>query len=310
MKAVLGHLPSGEGWAFELKWDGVRLQAACDNRAEPANRLVLRSTSGRNVTSTYPEFRDLPAALGLPAVLDGEAVVFDGDRPSFGHLQHRMHVAEPTDALLAEYPAVFMVFDLLALDGRSLLDIDYATRRRLLNDLLDDGPAWRVPPEVRGDGEGLLELARSRELEGIVAKRLTSTYQPGARTREWIKVKLRQEQEFVVGGWLPGQGALDGRIGSLLLGVQAEGELQFVGAVGSGLADRDRAQLVPLLVETEQCPFGEVPVLLKKPVWVEPTQVVEVTYGSWPEDGNVRHPVYLGLRTDKRPEDVVRELPT
>lgn len=309
MKAILGDLPTGDNWAFELKWDGVRLQAACNLEPAASKPLTLRSISGREVTSTYPELEGLPEAVGLSAVLDGEAVVFDGDRPSFGRLQHRMHVGDPSRALVTEHPALFMVFDLLVLDGRALLELDYSTRRRLLADIVDDGPSWRLPPEVRGDGQPLLELARARGLEGVVAKKLTSTYRPGARTKEWIKVKLRKQQEFVVGGWLPGQGALDGVIGSLLIGVWADGALRFVGAVGSGLADRDRAQLAPLLNRSENCPFAEQPRLDRSPVWVEPTQVIEVGYGSWPEEGNVRHPVYLGLRADHRPEDVVRELP-
>lgn len=309
MKAVLGSLPTGPGWAFELKWDGVRLQAAVTADPGDGPELLLRSISGRNVTTTYPEFQPLAAAVGVPLVLDGEAVVFDDDRPSFGRLQHRMHVGDPSNRLMAEHPAVFMVFDLLALDGRSTLGLGYEDRRRLLTELVEDGPAWRLPPEVRGDGQGLLELATARGLEGVVAKRLTSTYQPGARSREWIKVKVRLQQEFVVCGWLPGQGALEGRIGSLVLGVHENGRLVFVGAVGSGLTDRDRDQLRSVLIEAD-CPFAEVPELLKPPTWVEPSSVVEVGYGDWPDDGNVRHPVYLGLRADHRPEDVVRELPT
>ena len=190
MKAVLGDLPSGDAWAFELKWDGVRLQAACRADKDGPGSLVLRSISGRIVTSTYPELAGLPAAIGLPAVVDGEAVVFDGDRPSFGRLQHRMHVEHPAESLMAEHPAVFMVFDLLSLDGRSLVGVDYANRRRLLSDLLDDGPSWRVPPEVRGDGRQLLELAEQRGLEGVVAKRLTSTGCPGI-----ITISLMQEFE-------------------------------------------------------------------------------------------------------------------
>ena len=303
MKAILGDLPSGDDWAFELKWDGVRLQAACDRT------LVLRSISGREVTSTYPELASLPEAVGLPAVLDGEVVVFEGDRPSFGRLQHRMHVSRPTPAIVAEHPAVYMLFDLLALDGRSLLDVPYESRRHLLTQVLEDGPSWRIPPEVRGDGGDLLRLAEARGLEGVVAKRLSSTYHPGTRTREWIKVKIRRQQEFVVGGWLPGHGKLDGRIGSLLLGVYEEGVLHFVGAVGSGLADSDREQLIPVLTPIKDCPFAERPQLDRPPVWVAPEPVVEVEYGSWPADGLLRHPVYLGLRPDHSPRDVVRELP-
>lgn len=308
MKAVLGELPHGEGWAFELKWDGIRLQATTHALAD-ARALTLRSISGRDVTSHYPELATLRDAVSTSAVLDGEVVVFDGDRPSFPRLQHRMHVADPLPTLVATHPVVFIVFDLLALEGNSLLDLPYATRRRLLAELVEDGPAWRVPPASTSSGEALVELARDRGLEGVVAKQLDSRYEPGARSRQWIKIKVRRQQEFVVGGWLPGQGALTGSIGSLLLGVHHDGRFECCGAVGSGLTDGDRQRLRAVLTPSEHCPFDPVPDLDRPPRWVEPDQVVEVGYGEWPEAGNIRHPVYLGLRTDHDPRQVVRELP-
>ncbi|MDH4077252.1 MAG: hypothetical protein OEW29_15080, partial [Acidimicrobiia bacterium] len=161
----------------------------------------------------------------------------------------------------------------------------------------------------------LLELARQRGLEGVVAKRLDSRYQPGGRSREWIKVKVRLHQELVVGGWLPGQGALTGRIGSLLVGYHepgtgGAGRLRFAGAVGSGLTDKHRELLRPRFRPRPTSPFTEVPPLLKPPSWVEPDVVVEISYGSWADDGLLRHPVFLGIRDDKEPDEVVRELPT
>jgi bifunctional non-homologous end joining protein LigD len=309
MKAVLGELPTGPEWAYELKWDGMRLVAACDVGTGRPSRLTLRSARGNDVTTTFPELADLPAAVGISAVLDGEAVVFDGDGPSFSRLQNRMHVVQPSPQLVADHPVVYVLFDLLELDGRSLVELPYTTRRRLLRDLVDDGPRWRVPPHVDGDGGALLRLARQRGLEGIVAKRLDSPYHPGGRSRDWVKVKVRLRQELVVGGWLPGQGALAGKIGSLLVGFRDGDRLRFAGAVGSGLDDRYRRLLAGRLHARPNCPFDEVPVLLKPPSWVEPEVVVEVDYGSWPIDGLIRHPVLAGLRLDKDPADVVRELP-
>jgi len=312
MKATIGKLPTGDDWAFELKWDGMRIEALCrpaGNERSAGAGLVLRSRSGRDVTSSFPELAPLADALGASAIFDGEVVVFEGDRPSFGLLQHRMHVEAPTQQLVADYPVVYVVFDLLELDGQSLLPLPYRTRRALLDDFLDDGPTWRVPPVVEGDGQPLLTLAESRGLEGVVAKRLSSRYTPGTRTADWLKVKVRRSQEFVVVGWLPGQGALEGWIGSLLLAVWDEGRLRFAGAVGSGLAARDRAQLAPLLHPSDTCPFDEIPTLEKRPTWIEPTVVAEVEYGSWPADGLLRHPVYIGLRPDHDPTQVVRELP-
>ena len=301
MKATVGELPSGEEWAFELKWDGMRIEAIC-----PPNDLLLRSLSGRDVTSSYPELNSLPEALGTSAVFDGEVVVFEDDRPSFGRLQHRIHVETPSQRLVSDHPVVYIVFDLLELDGQSLLTLPYRDRRTILSDFLDDGPSWRVPPIVEGDGSSLLALAEDRGLEGVVAKRLSSLYQPGTRTPHWLKVKVRLRQEFVVVGWLPGQGTLDGQIGSLLLAVWDDGRLRFAGAVGSGLGDRDRAHLTPLLIEAP-CPFDDPPRLAKPPTWTQPTIVAEIEYGSWPADSLLRHPVYAGLLPDHDPSQVVRE---
>jgi bifunctional non-homologous end joining protein LigD len=316
MKATLGPLPEGDDWAFELKWDGMRLQATVSAGAqgrsggtEPEPALTLRSLSGRDVTASFPELAPLAPKLAVSAVLDGEAVVFDADRPSFGRLQHRMHVADPPPSLVAQHPTVYVVFDLLVLEGRSLLDLPYRTRRAVLSDLLDDGPTWRVPPSVEGDGGQLLALAEARGLEGIVAKKLNSRYQPGTRSSEWLKVKVRKRQELVVVGWLAGQGRLTGEIGSLLLGVWEQGALRFAGAAGSGLGQRERDQLRPLLVDRQTCPLAKVPPLDRPPHWVEPTVVAEIEYGWWPADGLLRHPVYCGLLPDHDPAEVVRELP-
>jgi bifunctional non-homologous end joining protein LigD len=305
MKATSGELPHGSDWAFEVKWDGVRLLAWCD--PEGSQPLMLRSRTGRDITATYPELADLPTALGTSAALDGEVVCFDGDTPSFNRLQHRMHVDAPSALLVEQYPVVYLVFDLLVLDGRSLLDLPYATRRRFLDQLVADGPSWRVPPMATGDGRPLLRLATERQLEGVVAKRLSSPYEPGVRSRRWVKVKIRRSQEVVVGGWLEGQRGLAGQMGSLLVGVWADGRLHFAGAVGSGLTDRDRALLDERFTPTDRCPFAEIPPLDRSAVWVEPEVVVEVTFGEWSLDGRLRHPVYTGLRSDIDPAEVVRE---
>lgn len=305
MKAEPGPLPTGDDWAYELKWDGMRIQARC----QPGHDVVLRSLSGRDVTTSFPELASLPDHLGISAVLDGEAVVFDGDRPSFGRLQHRMHVSAPTQVLVSSQPVVYILFDLLELDGSSTLDVPYESRHRLLTDLVDDGPSWRAPPSMHGDGESLVALARDRGLEGVVAKRRSSRYRPGVRTKDWRKIKITKRQEFVVGGWLPGSGQLAGERGSLVVGVWDAGSLRFSGAVGSGIDERARRMLDDVLVDSPVCPFDEVPVLDKVATWVEPTVVVEVSYGEWPSDGSLRHPVYAGLRPDKDPSDVTRELP-
>ena len=304
MKGVIGGPQDEHGWSVELKWDGIRAQVLTDGDA-----TELRSSTGRDITGQFPELSTLGTHIGAPAVVDGEIVVFEGDRPSFQRVLQRLNVDRPNPALLAASPAVFIAFDLLHLDGNSTLDLPYRTRRRLLGQLVDDGPSWRVPPIGQDDSAELLALARARDLEGIVMKRLDSTYQPGARSHDWRKIKVRPKQEFVVGGWLTGQGALENRIGSLVLGVWEGDDLVVAGLAGSGLTDGERDRLAGRLAERAVPPFAAVPPLDRRATWVEPDTVVEIEFGDWPAGGMLRHPVYLGIRSDVDPKDVVREVP-
>lgn len=303
MKAVIGPPADETGWVCELKWDGIRTEVLTDGTA-----TVLRSSRGRDISAQFPELDDFGRRLGAPAVLDGELVVFDGDRPSFQRVLQRLNVDRPTASVIAANPVVYIVFDLLALDGRSMTDLPYRTRRRLLEDFLSDGPLWRVPPYVAEGSEELMRLARERDLEGIVMKRLDSPYRPGARSPDWRKVKIRLRQEFVVGGWLAGQGALENEIGSLVVGIWDGPDLVVAGMAGSGLTDKERRRLSDGFVERDTPPFVAVPPLLRPPTWVEPTTVVEIEFGDWPRDGMLRHPVYVGMRQDRDPTDVVREI--
>ncbi len=309
MKAVSSdRLPTGDGWAAEIKWDGMRIQATIDRSAQTGRAtLVLRSSNGRDVTGSFPELADLAGELKADAVLDGEVVVFDGDRPSFARLQQRIHIDRPHQSLVDTHPVVYVIFDLLMLDGNPLIGLPYRTRRRLLHDLLPDGANWNTPPFLDDEAETLLELATARHLEGIVVKRLDSVYEPGARSSNWRKIKIRRRQEFVVGGWLEGQRSLENQLGSLMVGVWQDGRLTMAGRVGSGLTEVERSRLRKLLVPAAEPPFETVPPLDRRPTWVEPTVVVEVEYGEWPADGQLRHPVYRGLRIDRDPADVVRE---
>ncbi len=307
MRAVAAkELPPGEGWAAELKWDGMRIVAdVCVSGDAP--ELVCRSGNGRDVTNCFPDLQTLTEAVGTDVTLDGEVVVFDDDRPSFARMQQRIHVENPNQVLVTSHPVVYIVFDLLMLDGNSLLDLPYETRRRLLDDLLPDGPNWRIPPYAVDNGEQLLEFARSRGLEGIVVKRLDSRYEPGVRSSAWRKVKIRRRQEFVVGGWLAGQGALENSLGSLVVGVWQDNQLVVAGRVGSGLTDVERSRLQTLLTPRSDPPFAELPAIEKHATWVEPEIVVEVEFGEWPVGAQLRHPTYRGLRIDRDPADVTRE---
>ena len=308
MKAVAGDLPpDGSGWDFEVKWDGMRVLA------EVVDGIVtLRSASGADITASFPELDALAAAVGgRDAVLDGEAVAFD-DRgvPSFSLLQRRMHVPDRREATerARSTPVVFVAFDLLHLDGRDTWPLPYRDRRSLLESVVAPGPSVQVPPSFQDGGAELLEAARRQGLEGIVAKRSDSAYEPGGRSARWRKVKVRQEQEFVVAGWMGGSGARAGAIGSLVLGCHRDGTLHWVGNVGTGFTGDDLARLRVLLdgLAVTSCPFGTRP---PPPTgttahWVEPRLVVQVAFGEWTTDRRLRHPAYLGRREDKDPGEV------
>lgn len=303
MKAFpAGEVPKTEGWAVELKWDGMRIEAWVDG-----DRHRLWSSNGRDVTTSYPELAALGPAVGTQAVFDGEVVVFDDDRPSFSRLQQRIHIDRPGELLLAHHPIMYIVFDLLMVDGTPMLNLDYQTRRRILDELLPPGPNWACPSYMVDDAPRLIELARQRGLEGVVMKRLDSVYQSGVRSPSWIKLKIRRRQEFVVGGWLEGQRSLEGQIGSLIVGYWDGDELVVAGRVGSGLSDIERRRLSTLLTERADPPFIRLPPIDRPTHWVDPDTVVEVEFAEWTTDGTLRHPTYCGTRADRDPSDVTRE---
>jgi bifunctional non-homologous end joining protein LigD len=254
-------------------------------------------------------------ALGSrEVVLDGELVAFDEQgRPSFGTLQSRMHVTDAASVrrLAASTPVTYLVFDVLHLDGRSLLGFPYTERRELLESLELSGPSWQTPPWFPGGGDAVLAASKEQGLEGVIAKRLDSRYYAGKRSDCWLKVKNLRTQEVVIGGWKPGEGRRKGAIGSLLLGVPGDDGLDYVGHVGTGFSDkmlRDLEQdLAPLA--RDDPPFATtVPRQHAKDArWVEPTLVGEVVFGEWTREGRLRHPVWRGLRPDKDPTEVTRE---
>lgn len=302
-------------WSFEMKWDGVRAVVYLD-QGKGSGGVRALTRNDRDVVAGYPELLDLAEAVAPQRlVLDGELVAMDTEgRPSFGALQQRMHVTKPADVqrLRREVPVTYLVFDLLHVDGRSLLALPYSHRRELLDGLGLAGSSWAVPPAFPGPGADVLAAAKERDLEGVVAKRLDSTYEPGKRSRSWVKVKLERMQEVVVIGWKPGEGRREGTIGSLLLGVpDADGQLLYVGHVGTGFTDRMLADLAAMLqpLRREDSPtVDEVPRLhARHALWVRPTVVGEVVFTEWTKDDRMRHPVWRGLRPDKSAAEVVRE---
>jgi bifunctional non-homologous end joining protein LigD len=313
MLAVPGELPTAaeDGhWRYEMKWDGVRAVGYSG-----AGEVRLLSRNDLDVSRSYPEILAPPPALnGRRAVLDGELVTFDADgRPSFGRLQERMHIADVAVArrLAERVPVVYLVFDLLALDGRSLLRAPYLERRDLLEGLGIAGTTWRVPPSFPGPGTDVLAASRENRLEGVVAKRAASTYRPGARSPDWRKIKHVRMQEVVVAGWRTGHGRRDGGIGSLILGVQGPAGLEFVGGVGTGFTGAMLADLARRLAPLQRAdpPFATpLPrAELREAHWVEPQLVGEVVFTEWTGDGHLRHPSWRGLRPDKSPDEVRRE---
>jgi bifunctional non-homologous end joining protein LigD len=213
--------------------------------------------------------------------------------------------------LSGQTPVAYLVFDVLHLDGRSTLALPYEERRDLLEGLALSGPHWQTPPWFRGDGDSVLQAARDQRLEGVVAKRLTSTYQPGRRSAEWVKVKPGRMQEVLVVGWTPGQGRRQGRPGALLLGVPRQGELRYAGKVGTGFTDRmldELGEMLAPLRRSDPAVTGTLPrAQVAGATWVEPTLVGEVVFSEWTRDGRLRQPSWRGLRPDKEPEDVVVE---
>jgi bifunctional non-homologous end joining protein LigD len=299
-------------WSFEVKWDGVRALAY----AQPG-RLRLESRNLRDITDGYPEVRGLIRDLGMrEAVFDGELITFDEQgRPSFERLQRRMNVTSPSAVrrLAASTPVVYVIFDLLYLDGHDLMSQTYAERREALDGLGLGGPAWRVPAVHAGQGAALLQATEAQGLEGVIAKRLDSRYEPGRRNGAWLKVKHVQRQELVIGGWLPGEGRRQDRIGALLMGYyEDDGRLRFAGRVGTGFTDRMLGRLGSVLspLQTSQSPFDPPPKLPRNAVFVRPELVAEIEFREWTQEGVMRAPSFKGLRDDKPPARVVREVPS
>jgi bifunctional non-homologous end joining protein LigD len=309
MLAKLAKLPAkDEGWAVEVKWDGVRAIAYCR-----PGRLALQTRNLNDVTAQYPEVRRLSRQLGArDAVLDGELVAFDAEgRPSFERLQQRIHQTAESVVRrrMKSHPVTYVIFDLLHLDGRDLTGEPYSRRRELLQGLELDGLSWQTPGYVAGHARELLAASAAQGLEGIVLKRLDSRYVPGGRNGSWLKVKNVGRQEFVIGGWQPGEGRRRNRLGSILLGhFDAEGELRYAGKVGTGFSDRDLDELMrrlrPLARKANPFAGRRGP---RAANFVEPELVAEIEFRELTAEGMVRHGSFKGLREDKPAREVVLE---
>ena len=292
-------LPAGPGWAFEPKWDGFRAIVTVSG-----GEVALTSRNGKDLTQ---RFRDVARATQLAvrsadAVLDGEVCALDEQgRARFSLLQE----GGGTLALI--------VFDLLELDSEPLTSLPLSERRERLERVIDPSRGGVIVSPQFDDGDALLAAARTQGLEGVVAKRLDSTYQPGRRSSDWRKVKVRDRQEVVIAGYTRGQGRRAVGFGALVVGVREAGELRWAGNVGTGFTEAEIDRLLALLkpLERPDSPFAEAPrmprVRRRDVVWFEPRLVAEVEFAEWTREGRLRAPVYLGLREDKTAFEVRKE---
>lgn len=295
LATAVSRLPSGDGWAYEFKWDGVRTLLDVSERGA---RLVSRA--GNDVSAGYPELVAQAAGVG-DALLDGEIVAFVDGVPSFGRLQTRMHLRGKVDVAraAADCPVTYVAFDLLRRFGVDLTSRPYTERRATLERFAAEHDGWTLSPSF-DDGPATESVARANGLEGVVAKRITSLYRPG-RSDDWRKLRFVRAGDFAVIGW---EAAPEhpNSLSSLVLGMLTDDGLRYAGRVGSGLAGRVAAQLKGLLTERDTAPVAGVPPPIRgrRLRWVEPAVVVEVEFSAWTDDGRLRQPVFRGVRSDKQ----------
>ncbi len=314
MLATLGtaaDLGGDDHWAFEMKWDGVRIMA----HVKAGGSVRLLSRNGNDVTATYPEVVDglRGAVSSEAAILDGEVVALDRKgRPDFSRLQKRMKLSRKADVEAAEQsiPVSYLVFDLLECDAESLLKLPYTHRRDRLRECVRSAGTIQVPPTVDGTLDVAMRTSRDLGLEGVMAKKQSSTYAAGRRSRAWIKLKHHLSQEVVVGGWRPGRGNRVNSVGSLLLGIPDGSQLRYIGRVGTGFSDKqlDEMQTRLSALSRKTTPFADVPAADAADAhWVTPRLVGEVEFAEWTHAGRLRHASWRGWRPDKAADDVVDE---
>ena len=294
-------------WGFEFKWDGIRALGYVEGGI-----VKLQSRSGELITPRYPEIHAMGRALGSnEVILDGEIVALDEKgRPSFEQIQQRMGLTADTEIRrkMKEVPVTYMLFDILWRDGHSTMHLPYTERRSALDKLKLTGASWQTPPYEKGSGQTMLQASKKAGLEGIVAKQLDSKYEPGRRSGAWQKIKNHNRQEFVIGGWLDGEGKRRGYPGALLVGHYDKDKFVYAGKVGTGFTDSTLEKLNQLLkpLATDKNPF-EVGSPPRDAHFVKPKVVAEFEFVEWTRGGQLRAPSFKGFRDDKAAREVVRE---
>jgi len=312
MYASIGKAVPGEGWTFEPKYDGVRVLAFVTD-----DDVLLVTRNGNDKSAQFPEIVDALREIALKKkknfVLDGEIVALVSGEPArFQELQSRMHVQEAH--MIARHrsssPAALMLFDILIAGSDVLVRDPWTARRKRLLKEIGKNPSQRirVTESMEGDGEKMLAVARKQGWEGLIAKRVDSVYEPGTRSRSWVKLKIEFRQEFVVGGYTEPRNSRQ-HIGALLLGYYDKGRFIYVGHTGGGFSGAGLAEMYRRLkpLEQEKSPFEEVPKTNERAHWVKPEVVVEVKFSEWTGDGKLRQPIYLGTRDDRKAAEVGRE---
>jgi bifunctional non-homologous end joining protein LigD len=308
MAKLASKIPSpDDDWGYEFKWDGIRAVAYVEG-----GTVKLISRSGEIITSRYPEIHAMGRALGSrEVILDGEIVALDDNgRPSFEEIQQRMGLTSDSEIRrkMKEVPVTYMLFDVMWQDGHPLLNQPYADRRTTLAKLKLAGASWQTPPYEKGGGKEMLQASAKAGLEGIVAKKLDSKYEPGRRSGVWQKIKNRNRQELVIGGWLEGEGKRQGYPGALLVGYYQDGKFVYAGKVGTGFTDATLEKLnklmKPLARKTSPFDAGSPP---RAAHFVEPKLVGEFEFVEWTKSGQLRAPAFKGFREDKPAKEVVRE---
>jgi bifunctional non-homologous end joining protein LigD len=295
----------GDDWLLERKFDGERCVARKDG-----GEVRLESRTANDLTGTYPEVRDAVAGQPNPKLLlDGEVVAYDGEQTSFSRLQQRLGIRDPSPERVATYPVVFCVFDVLEMGGDDLRERPLLERRARLTTAIRPGTALQLSEAWRGDSQRRFEQACGAGWEGLIAKRAQAPYASG-RSRDWLKLKCVWEQEFVIGGYTDPAGSRTD-FGALLVGYYEDGRLKYAGKVGTGYTAATLRELGARLrrLETAESPFVDARPIPRGTHWTKPELVTQIGFAEWTNDGRLRQPRFLGLRDDKRPDEVLRERP-